>query len=86
MADKVCRRSIRGTRRDEMTMREVLDGMNDIATMLSYDPWPGEFEIIALHPPGQDTDTPRECTVIKKERPLPASAEIIPYPGLKLSA
>ncbi len=46
-------------------MRKVLKGMEKATTMLSYNPWPGEFEIIAIYPPENENMCHSEHTVIK---------------------
>jgi len=56
---------ISGTTEQETLMKEVLEGLEDVATMLSYDPWPGDFEIIAVYPAEQENVPHREETVIK---------------------
>lgn len=35
----------------ELTMREVLDGMDDFACGFAYQSTPGVFEILAIEPP-----------------------------------
>ena len=37
-----------------LIMRDVLDGLEDFATMQAFEPWPGEFEIISIETPGVD--------------------------------
>lgn len=54
-----------GSQNEELAMRDVLDGLQDIASILSYDPWPGDFEIVAIYPPDQEHLQSREETVIK---------------------
>lgn len=77
MSDKLCKRVISGSKQQEITMRDVLGGLEEIATMLSYDPWPGEFEIIAIYPPNQEGQPAQtEKTVISTRR---HEAEIISY-------
>ncbi len=90
MSKKLDIRSSAGSKGQEFLMREVLEGLEEVATMLSYDPWPGEFEIIAIYPPEQEDARHREETVIKSppERP---KADVISYQErkdlmLKLSA
>ena len=62
---KLHQRSISGTTEQETLMKEVLEGLEEVATMLSYDPWPGDFEIIAVYPSEQEDAPQREETVIK---------------------
>ncbi len=66
MSKKLCKRVINGSTHQEITMRDVLGGLEEIVSMLSYDPWPGDFEIIAIYPPDEEKNEPqREKTVIK---------------------
>lgn len=58
-------RSISGSAQQESLMREVLAGLEETAIMLSYDPWPGDFEIIAIYPAEQEDAPRREKTVIR---------------------
>jgi hypothetical protein len=65
MSMKLHQRTISGTTEQETLMKEVLEGLEEVATMLSYDPWPGDFEIIAIYPAEQEDEPQREETVIK---------------------
>jgi len=38
----------------ELTMRDVLDGLDDFACEFAYSNRPGEFEILAIEPPSPD--------------------------------
>ena len=64
MTSTLCKRSISGSKQQEIKMREVMGGLEEIATMLSYNPWPGDFEIIAIYPAEQDDAPSSEKTVI----------------------
>lgn len=82
MSDKLCTRVISGTKREEIKMQDVLGGLEEIATALSYDPWPGDFEIIAIHPSTEENNEFRkEETVIKSQavESPPPRAKIICY-------
>ena len=83
MSDKLCKRVISGSKQQELTMQEVLGGLEEIATMLSYDPWPGDFEIIAIYPPNEEVNLPQEQEIVvvskKKNEMLRQQAEIISY-------
>jgi len=35
-----------------LIMRDVMDGLEDFATMQAFEPWPGAFEIISIETPG----------------------------------
>ncbi len=85
MSDKLCKRSIPGNKQQEIIMKDVLGGLEEIAIMLSYDPWPGDFEIIAIYPPNEkDNPSSLEETVVKshltESRP---KADIICYQRIK---
>ena len=76
-------RSISGTAEQECLMREVLEGLEEVASMLSYDPWPGDFEIIAIYP-AEGKDLPqREETVIKTHPTPTRPADVISYAKYK---
>ncbi len=78
MSNKLCKHVISGTKKEEILMRDVLSGLEEIASMLCYDPWPGDFEIIAIYPPNEEIDQPPQEQTVVKTQPLP-KAEIISY-------
>lgn len=41
----------------ELTMREVLDGMDDLASGFAWQSTPGVFEIIAIEAPHEQQDS-----------------------------
>ncbi len=87
MSSTLCKRSISGNRQQEMKMRDVMGGLEEIATMLSYNPWPGDFEIIAIYPAEQDDIPSSEKIVIRAN----TETNVISYQerkaqALKLSA
>ncbi len=55
--------SIRGIKRLEITMRDVLDGLEDAASYMNYHSSPDIIEILSIEPPG---------------RPIQTNANIIP--------
>jgi hypothetical protein len=81
MSNKLCKRVISGSKEEEILMREVMGSLEEIATMLSYNPWPGDFEIIAIYPPNEENDqAPHEETVVKSQpEPARPKADIISY-------
>lgn len=82
MSNKLCKQGISGNKTQEAVMKEVLGGLEEIATMLSYDPWPGDFEIIAVYPPHEERDhSAHEQVVVKSraERAQRQQAQIISY-------
>jgi hypothetical protein len=44
----------------ELMMRDTLEGMEELATMYGYRPWPGQFEIISI----QEQEAVDEDTVV----------------------
>ena len=55
--------STRGIKRLEITMRDVLDGLEDAASYMNYHSSPDIIEILSIEPPG---------------RPVQANANFIP--------
>jgi len=45
--------SIRGLKRLEVTMRDVMDGMEDAASYMNYLSVPETVEILSIEPPGR---------------------------------
>ena len=62
---KLHQRSISGTAEQESLIKEVLEELEEMATMLTYDPWPGNFEIIAIYPHEREEATLKERTVVR---------------------
>ena len=83
MSNKLCKRVISGTKREEIMMRDVLAGLEEIAAMLCYDPWPGDFEIIAIYPQSEAENLPhQEHIVIQSKIPQSSGrpkAKVISY-------
>ena len=63
MSDEV---RINGVSSLEMTMRDVLDNMEDAACQLAYDSVPDCFEILSIEPPAPSGPPPAH------EEPVPA--------------
>jgi len=82
MSKNLCKQVISGSKKQEIIMREVLGGLEEIATMLSYNPWPGDFEIIAISPPNEEHDPVFKEEVVIKSRARPR-ADVISYQRLK---
>lgn len=84
MSNKLCKRAITGTKEQEIIMKEVLGGLEEVATMLSYNPWPGDFEIIAIYPQSEEDDRQRlEETVVKAKQHSHRKADVISYQQVK---
>ena len=45
--------SVRGIKRLEVTMRDVLDGLDDAASFMNYQSSPDSVEILSIEPPGR---------------------------------
>ena len=78
MSNKLCKQVISGTKKEEILMRDVLGGLEEIAAMLCYNPWPGDFEIIAIYPPNEENNQPQQEQTVVKNQPLP-KAKVISY-------
>lgn len=80
MSDNLSKHIFSQRTKEELVMREVLAGLEDIITTLSYDPWPGDFEIVAIHKADPEQQTPsHEETVVKTTPRPPAQAQVICY-------
>lgn len=88
MSDNVVEFTAQGDRKQEIIMRDVMGSLEEIATLLAYDPWPGDFEIVAIFPADQENADHREEVVLSTRKPQP-QAVVISYEErkrLKLSA
>lgn len=82
MSDKLCKQVISGNKEQEIIMKQVLGGLEEIATMLSYNPWPGDFEIIAVYSPDEEATLSRQEEVVIKSQTTEHArpkAQIISY-------
>ena len=52
--------SKRGIKRLEVTMRDVLDGLEDAASYINYQSSPDVVEILSIEPPGRSTQPHQE--------------------------
>ena len=64
-----------GSKAMEMVMRDVLDGMQDLAIMKSYESTQNVFEIIAINP----TQEPDVTRMVTEEQNTVPVADIIPF-------
>lgn len=62
MKDMSVKLSNRGIKRLEVTMRDVMDGLEDAASYMNYRSTPDIVEILSIEPPGRST--PNEQKVI----------------------
>ncbi|MFC1748233.1 hypothetical protein ACFL2V_05440 [Pseudomonadota bacterium] len=83
MPEKLDIGSCRNSKEQESLMHDVLEGLEEVVTMLSYDPWPGDFEIVAVYPPDNENKTLREETVVKSVSTERTRGQIISYEELK---
>ena len=79
MTDKLYKRRVFPNDNQALTMEEVLKGLEDIANLLTYDPWPGDFEIVAIIPEGQSSTTRRERIIVQTQKPT-----LAPRPSAKI--
>ena len=78
MSDILSKRIFSKRTQEEIVMCEVLAGLEDIVTTLSFDPWPGDFEIVAIHGADEDHE-PHEETVVKVTPTPLERADVISY-------
>lgn len=76
-------RTISGTAEQESLMREVLEELEEVATMLTYDPWPGNFEIIAIYPHEWEETVTKEITVVRSPASPRIGGTVISYQEYK---
>ena len=71
--------STRGIKRLEVTMRDVLDGLEDAASYINYESSPDIVEILSIEPPGRPIAV--KNTVIPLKLPFEAdhSNNIVDY-------
>lgn len=58
--------STRGIKRLEVTMRDVLDGLEDAASYMNYHSVPEIVEILSIEPPGRETPPKNEVIPLNK--------------------
>jgi len=58
--------STRGIKRLEITMRDVMDGLEDAASFMNYLSVPETVEILSIEPPGRAIQAHREVIQFKK--------------------
>lgn len=62
--------TIRGIKRLEVTMRDVLDGLEDAANYMSYQSTPEIIEILSIEAPGRVSSSQYDVININKIKPL----------------
>ena len=58
--------STRGIKRLEITMRDVMDGMEDAASYMNFLSVPESVEILSIEPPGRMFNPPQEVLQFNK--------------------
>lgn len=48
-----------------LIMHDVLDWLEDFATMQTFEPWPGEFEIISIETPEVDVQSAEDLIELR---------------------
>ena len=71
--------STRGIKRLEVTMRDVLDGLEDAASYINYQSTPEIVEILSIEPPGRPTLVKEKVIPIKLPFENENSDNIVDY-------
>ena len=71
--------STRGIKRLEVTMRDVMDGLEDAASYINYESSPDIVEILSIEPPGRPTAVKNKVIPIKRPLETESSNDIVDY-------
>jgi len=71
--------STRGIKRLEISMRDVLDGLEDAASYMNYRSSPDVVEILSIEPPGRPTSVKQKIIPIKLPIINNIDADIVGY-------
>ena len=71
--------STRGIKRLEVTMRDVMDGLEDAASYINYESSPNIVEILSIEPPGRPTAVKNKVIPIKSPFETESSDNIVEY-------
>jgi len=71
--------STRGIKRLEVTMRDVMDGLEDAASYINYESSPDIVEILSIEPPGRPTTAKDKVIPIKLPLETGRSNDIVDY-------
>ena len=63
-----------GLKRLEMTMRDVMDGLEDAASYMNYQSTPDVVEILSIEAPGREADS--RASIISLENHKDTDAEV----------
>lgn len=62
--------STKGAKHLEITMRDVLDGLEEAAIYINYHSEPGTIEILSIEPPGRPIQLAAEIIKLEKQHPI----------------
>lgn len=79
------KRSKREVKLLEITMRDVLDSMEDAASYAAYQSVPDTLEILSIEPPGRPTH-PQSAPIQLKSEKVPDIVEYLVTRELKMTA
>lgn len=73
--------STKGIKRLEVTMRDVLDGLEDAASYMNYHSVPDVVEILSIEPPGREIQPANKVIPMMKAIPeeTQTSSNIVEY-------
>lgn len=71
--------STRGIKRLEISMRDVLDGLEDAASYMNYRSSPDVVEILSIEPPGRPTSVKQKVIPINLSIIKNIDADIVGY-------
>ena len=73
--------STRGIKRLEVTMRDVLDGLEDAASYINYQSAPDVVEILSIEPPGREMQPVNKVIPITQalSEDVQANSNIVEY-------
>ena len=71
--------STRGIKRLEVTMRDVMDGLEDAASYINYESSPDIVEILSIEPPGRPTIVKDKVIPLKLPFDTESSNNIVDY-------
>lgn len=63
----------------ELAMRDILDGLADLATWSAYRSVPGSFEILSIEPPNGRVQVGERCSTAVLRPPTQRSSDVVSY-------
>ncbi len=80
MASMTAKMTKKGLKRLEVTMLDVMDGLEDAASFMNYHSTPDVVEILSIEPPGRAKQPQATVLPIKNYTPEPEpQADIVAY-------